>query len=331
MVNTALQNLRYQKGVAWIAVILFAVKIGAWALTGSVAILTDALESIVNVIAGIFGVFSLYLSAKPRDFEHPYGHGKIEFISAAVEGTLILLAGIFIIYKAVSNFFYPAPLQKLDAGMLLLAVSAIINWVAGSMCIRLGEKNNSIALVASGKHIRLDAFTTVGIFIGLLLLRFTGALWIDSVVALFFAGVIIVTGYRIIRSSVAGIMDEQDIELLKKMVQKLEENRKPDWIDLHNMRIIKYGAILHMDCHMTVPWYYNVRQAHAVVEELTELVRENFGASMEVFVHSDACMDFSCPICAKMDCPVRIHPFERRVKWTIQSIAKNSKHDINTE
>ncbi len=328
--NTAKQNLRYQKVVAGIAVILFGIKIGAWIITGSVAVLTDALESVVNIVAGFFGVFSLYLSSKPRDFEHPYGHGKIEFISSAVEGTLIFLAGIFIIYKAIANFFHPEPLQKLDLGMWLLAISAIINWVAGNICVRVGKKNKSVALVASGKHIRVDAFTTLGIFVGLFLVIKTGALWIDSLVALLFAGVILITGYRIIRSSVAGIMDEQDIELLKDMVQQLEENRKPDWIDLHNMRIIKYGAILHMDCHMTVPWYYNVVEAHAIVEELTDLVKKNFGTSMEVFVHSDACMEFSCPICTKMDCPVRVHLFEKKIKWTITSIAKNNKHDINT-
>jgi cation diffusion facilitator family transporter len=302
----------------------------AWYLTNSVAILTDAMESTVNVIAALIGVYSLYVSAKPKDEDHPYGHGKAEFISAAVEGTLIIVAGILIIYKATIGLIHPHQIQKLDYGIILVAATALVNYVAGTICLNAGRKNNSLALVASGKHLRTDTWSTLGIITGLILLYFTKLLWLDSVVAIIFSFIIIYTGYKIIRSSIAGIMDEADIELLKKLVVLLNENRKQNWIDLHNLRMIKYGGTLHIDCHLTVPWYLNVREAHDEVEALATLVQIEFGESVELFVHSDDCREFSCRICNKKDCLVRLHDFENRVEWTIENIIKDSKHRVQT-
>ena len=314
-----------------VAVVLFLVKIVAWYITNSVAILTDAMESVVNVAAAFIGLYSLYISAKPRDMDHPYGHGKVEFISAAVEGTLITVAGCVVIYKAVMNIFvYQPTLAKLDTGIILVAATAIINFVAGSFCIKTGRQNNSLALIASGKHLRTDTWSTIGIIIGLLLIFITGKAWLDSAVAILFALFIIYTGYRIIRTSVAGIMDEADLELLTKMVELLNANRRENWIDLHNLRLIKYGGTLHVDCHLTVPWYLNVREAHQEIDTLSMLVRNKFGEAVELFVHSDDCREFSCRICYKKDCLVRLHEFENRVTWTIDNISQNSKHRIQT-
>ena len=141
--TTAKQNLKVQKLIAAVSILLFLIKIIAWYITNSVAILTDALESIVNVVAGLIGVYSLYVSAKPRDIDHPYGHGKVEFISAAIEGTLISVAGFIIIYEAIQNFLHPHPIQKLDWGIILVAITAIINYVAGTLCTRTGKKNKN--------------------------------------------------------------------------------------------------------------------------------------------------------------------------------------------
>lgn len=326
--TTAIQNLKVQKLIAAISIVLFLVKIIAWYITNSVAILTDALESIVNVVAGLIGVYSLYVSAKPRDIDHPYGHGKVEFISAAIEGTLISVAGFIIIYEAIQNFLHPHAIQKLDWGIMLVAITAFINYVAGTLCTKTGKKNNSLALIASGKHLKSDTYSTIGIIAGLILLYFTNILWIDSAVAMLFAFIIIYTGYKIIRSSIAGIMDEADDELLKELVVKLNENRPANWIDLHNLRIIKYGPTLHMDCHLTVPWYFNVHEAHKEIDALSNLVKKNFGESMELFVHSDGCLDLSCAICIKSDCPVRKHAFAKKIEWTMTNILKNHKHTL---
>lgn len=325
------ENLKVQKIVAGVSMLLFLVKIAAWYITGSVAVLSDALESIVNVAAGLFGVYSLYLSAQPRDFDHPYGHGKIEFISAAIEGSLIFFAGLYIIYEGITGLIHPREVKELDWGLALLLFSALVNWVAGTMCLRIGKKNSSLALIASGKHLRSDVYTTLGIVLGLALMLFTGKVWIDNVVAILFALIILYTGFRIVRSSVAGIMDEADTDLLCSMVDTLNENRKPDWIDVHNTRIIKYGSLLHLDCHLTVPWYYNVIEAHQVVDELSNLVKSKYGTSMELFVHSDACMEFSCRICSMPNCAVRLHPQERKIQWTIKNISINTKHDVFTK
>lgn len=309
-----------------IAIILFVIKIAAYFLTRSVSILTDALESIVNVAAGLIGLYSLYIAAKPSDQNHPYGHGKAEFISAAVEGTLIMVAGLVIIYKAVTNYIDPQPIQKLDYGILLIAITAAINLIFGFISIRQGKRNNSLALIASGKHLQSDTLSTVGIICGLIIIYFTEFLWLDGAIAILFAFIIIYTGYRIIRKSVAGIMDEADTSLLKNMVKVLNDNRRQNWVDLHNLRVIKYGGRLHVDSHLTVPWYLNVHEAHVEIEELSKLIKKKFSNSMELFVHSDGCQYFQCPICIKSDCPVRKHPFEKRIEWTIENVLADKKH-----
>jgi cation diffusion facilitator family transporter len=325
----AKQNIRIQTWVATVSVGLLIIKLVAYFLTDSIAILTDALESIVNVVAGFFGLFSLYLSAKPRDADHPYGHGKIEFISAAVEGSMIFVAGVLIIYEAVKNLIQPSAIQQLDMGIMLIGATAVINYIMGILCVRTGERNNSLALISSGKHLQSDTYSTLGILVGLALIRFTNIMWIDSAVAILFSFIILYTGYKIIRAALAGIMDETDRALLEKMVALLNANRRENWVDLHNLRIIKYGSTLHLDCHLTVPWYLNVHKAHAEIDALAELVRLNFGESLELFVHSDGCLDYSCKICDKKECGVRKHPFEKRVEWTVENISSNQKHRLS--
>ncbi len=324
----AQHNLNLQKAITAVSVLLLAVKLTAWYITSSVAILTDALESIVNVVAGLIGVYSLYVSAKPMDSDHPYGHGKAEFISAAIEGVLITTAGLLIIYEAINNLIGSHEIKKLDYGIILVAITAVINYITGAICVKTGKKNNSLALISSGKHLQSDTWSTAGIVIGLLLLLITRLAWIDSVVAILFSFLLIFTGYKIIRSSVAGIMDETDTELLKEMVAKLNANRRENWIDLHNLRIIKYGSRLHLDCHLTVPWYLNVHEAHREIDALSNLVKNEYGEFVELFVHSDGCLDFSCRICTKTDCNVRKHAFEKKVEWTMENISSNNKHRL---
>ncbi len=326
--QTATQNLRIQKNIAVLSVVLFIIKLAAYILTHSVAILTDALESIVNIVAGLLGIYSLIVSARPKDKDHPYGHGKVEFISSAVEGTLIFVAGILIIYGAAASLLTARVVHKLDWGILLIVITAVVNYIAGLICERTGRKNNSLPLIASGQHLKSDTYTTAGIIVGLVLLYFTKIYWIDSAVAIIFALIISYTGYKIIRSSVAGIMDEADETLLKEMIATLNKHRRSNWVDLHNLRIIKYGALLHLDAHLTVPWYFNVNEAHREIDELTGLLRKKYGDALEIFVHSDACMDFSCAICIKTDCAVRKNPFVKKIEWSKDNISTNVKHMI---
>jgi len=319
-------NIQLQRWIAIISSVLLIAKFVAYYLTASVAVLTDAMESIVNVLAGFIGLYSLYIAAKPRDIDHPYGHGKAEFISAAVEGTLVLSAGLIIIYSAVKNLIEPVPLKQLDLGIYLIAGTAIINWVLGYIAYRQGKKNNSLALMASGRHLLSDTYSTAGIILGLFLILITGRLWLDGAVAIGFGLFIVYTGYKIVRASLAGIMDEADMILLEKMVNFLESYRRDNWIDLHNLRVIKYGNVLHVDCHLTVPWYLNIHQAHDEIDALGKIIRDNFGESLEFFVHSDGCLYFQCHICKKKDCPVRQHDFKALVDWNLDNALQNKKH-----
>ena len=321
------QNIGIQRWVAAVAVILFFLKLAAYYLTQSVAVLTDALESTVNVIAGFIALYSLYVAAKPRDEDHPYGHGKAEFLSAAVEGALVFMAGLIIVYEAIMNLIHSHALEKLDKGIYIIAFTAIVNYIVGAICIRKGKQNNSLALQAGGKHLQSDTYSTIGIIIGLILIFYTKLIWLDGVVSLLFAGIILFTGYRILRESIAGIMDEADVQLLKDMVSYVNDHRRANWIDLHNLRVIKYGGLLHVDCHLTVPWYLNVLEAHAEIDALTDLIKGRWGETTEFFVHTDACLDFSCRICTKEACTVRKHAFEQRVEWTLDNAVINKKHE----
>jgi cation diffusion facilitator family transporter len=325
-VEKSKENIGVQRWVVAVAVVLFLLKLSAYYLTQSIAVLTDALESTVNVIAGVIGLYSLHVAAKPRDEDHPYGHGKAEFLSAAVEGALVVMAGLIIIYEAIVDFIHPHTIQRLDQGIWIIAFTAIVNFVVGAICIYKGKKNNSMQLTAGGRHLQTDTYSTVGIIIGLVLIWYTRQPWLDGLVSLLFAAFILFTGYKILRSSIAGIMDEADKQLLQDMVSYLNAHRRDNWIDLHHLRVIKYGGGLHVDCHLTVPWYLNVLEAHTEIDALTALIRGHFGESMEFFVHSDACLDFSCRICTKASCTVRKHAFQQRVEWTLQNVVPNKKH-----
>ena len=329
--KTQQQNLNVQKWVAGISIVLLVVKFIAYYLTHSVAILTDALESIVNVVAGFIGLYSLYIASKPRDTNHPYGHGKAEFLSAAVEGTLILSAGAIIIYKAVKNLIIPIAIFSLDQGIILVGATAIVNFLAGLVCVRIAKKNLSLALLSSGRHLLSDSYSTFGIIAGLILIYATKVAWIDSAVAILFGMIIIYTGYKILRRSIAGIMDEADVELLTGLVIKLNQDRRMNWVDLHNLRVIKYGSILHVDCHLTVPWYFNINEAHQEIDAMASSIRKDYGEMLELFVHTDGCLYSQCGICFKDDCPVRQHNFEKRIEWSLENVRQNKKHHYSPE
>jgi cation diffusion facilitator family transporter len=322
------QNFKVQVWITALSVVLFVTKIIAYYATNSLAILSDALESIVNVVAGFIGLYSLYVAAKPKDLEHPYGHGKAEFISAAVEGTLIVTSGFLIIYETIQNFIHERKIYSLDTGLYLVGATAVINFIAGTLCLRIGSRNKSLALQASGKHLQTDTYSTLAIIAGLVLMLVTKLFWLDKAIALVMSTFIIYNGYLIIRKSLAGIMDEADMGLLKQMLGVLNGNRRENWIDLHNLRVIKYGSRLHLDCHLTVPWYLNVHEAHIEVEALDKLIRQQFGDSIELFVHTDGCLPISCPICGKDDCPVRQHPFQKKLAWTLENILSDKKHTV---
>lgn len=327
--NKAIQNYQVQKWITVLSVLLFLLKIIAYYFTGSLAILSDALESIVNVIAGFIGLYSLYIAAKPKDTEHPYGHGKAEFISAAAEGSLVIAAGIIILYETIINILKKEQPQKLDQGLWLIAITAIVNYIGGYICIYIGKKNNSLALHSSGKHLQLDTYSTLGVIAAVWLMLLTNIYWIDKVVALTLSAFIMYNGYHILKRSLAGIMDEADMDLLAKVITVLNEKRKENWIDLHNLRVIKYGDMLHVDSHLTVPWYLNIHEAHREIDDMLAIIKNEFGDAVDLFVHTDGCLDFSCAICIKENCAERKYPFQQKLDWSLDNTLSNEKHRVS--
>lgn len=308
--------------------LLSGIKFIAWFLTSSNAIFTDALESLVNVVAGSFALYSLYLAAKPKDEDHPYGHGKIEFLSATVEGSLIAAAGIGILIKSIYSYIFPEPITKLDVGILLSVIAGLVNFIMGWFSVKRGKKTNSATLQAGGKHLLSDAWSTVGLIIGLIVLYFTKLAWIDTSIALLFGIYILYTGLKILRESVAGIMDEADPKLIAELVELLSTHRNDYWIDIHNLRIIKYGASIHIDCHVTEPYYFTVEQAHDEAEKIQFLIEEKYEHKVETFVHIDPCLPTSCHLCGIMECTVRKQAFEGRIAWTSENIMRNKRHGL---
>jgi cation diffusion facilitator family transporter len=327
-VQKSKQNLKIQFFVTSLSIVLFVLKFVAYYMTHSLSVLSDALESIVNVMAGLIGLYSLYVASKPKDKDHPYGHGKAEFVSSAFEGSLIITAGGIILYESIITFFEPSSLHNLDNGIWVLLSTAVLNMVAGLIAKAIGKKNNSLALTSSGQHLLIDSYTTYAVVIGIGLVLYTGYNGIDTSIAIGMGIWIIYNGYKIIRESLAGIMDEADMALLDAVIQELNLSRHTNWIDLHNLRVIKYGALMHIDCHLTVPWYFNVNEAHAAVDEFTKLIKNKFGDSVEFFVHTDGCMPFSCAICTIENCEKRSAPFKQKLAWNRENILSDLKHQL---
>lgn len=321
-------NYAFQRNVAIIGIILFAGKLIAWRLTNSDAVFSDAIESIVNIIAAFMGLYSLYLAAKPKDEDHPYGHGKVEFITSGVEGALIIFAGIVIIIEAVSSLLNKNIPGKLDWGMAIIAATAVVNYLMGYISYQKGVKENSLVLQSSGKHLQSDTITTAGVVVSLVIVHFTKLFWLDAAVALVFASYIIFTGYKIVRKSLSGIMDEADIGMLERLSDFLNKNRKPEWIDIHNMKIQQFGSRLHIDAHLTLPWYFELRDAHNEMEEVVKLIAHNTDRKIEFNFHMDDCKPISCKICQIYDCPVREFEFVKKVDWNAENIAQPDKHTV---
>lgn len=326
--NNPKTNFAFQRNVAIVGIILFLGKLLAWHFTNSDAVFSDAMESIVNIIAAFMGLYSLYLAAKPKDVEHPYGHGKVEFVTSGVEGALIIFAGVIIIVQSVSSLLQGNIPKQLDWGIWIVAATAVINYLMGHISYEKGLKENSLVLQSSGKHLKSDTFTTLGVVISLVLVQLTKLYWIDAVVALLFGGYIMFVGYKIIRKSLSGIMDEADLGMLQNLSKFLNENRERDWIDVHNMRIQQHGSGLHIDAHLTLPWYYELRKAHNEMEDLYKLIGTNTDRTIEFNFHLDDCKPTSCEICELWECPVRQMPFVKKIEWNAKTIAQVGKHSV---
>ncbi len=305
--------------------ILMTAKFGAYFITASNFVLTDAAESIVNVFASSFAFFSIYLASLPRDENHPYGHGKVEYFSVFIEGILIGLAGIVIIVKSVYGIFYPNSIHDLLTGALIIGVTGVINGSLGYYMIRKGKSLPSITIEADGRHLITDMVTSGGLVAGLLLIHFTKILLLDSLLSIFVGLYIIYTCYKLVRKSVAGLMDEADFQIVTNVIQVLDANRKDEWIDVHNFRAQKYGNELHIDCHMTLPNYLDLNRVHEEVSLVDKMINNNV-TTTEIFIHADPCLPDCCHYCCMPNCPIRSEPKTEHIIWTMDRVIRNKKH-----
>ena len=326
--NSNLIKIKAIRNVLLIGVAIMLLKFVGYFLTHSNALLSDALESIINVVAGAFAYYSIKLAAKPKDIAHPYGHGKIEFVSAGFEGGLILIAGLIIIGKSIMNMLHPVAIEQLNIGAILATIAGLSNYILGRFLINTGQQHHSITLIADGKHLQSDTWSSLGLVAGIILIYVTGWVWLDNVFAIFFAVIIIFTGSKLVRKSLAGLMDEADEFVLKDVVKVLNDNRKPIWIDIHNLRIQQYGSSFHIDCHITLPWYNDLKTTHDELKNIEELITHKFHHQVELFIHPDPCLPFSCNLCQLNNCDVRQNPFSQKIEWTIENILLNEKHKI---
>jgi cation diffusion facilitator family transporter len=302
-----------------VGVVLLGVKFLAAYWTGSAAIFSDALESIINVVASLFALYSIQLSAQPPDRTHPYGHGKIEPFSAGFEGALIILAALAIVWRAIPAFFAPSPLVQLDLGIVLILATALINAALGLFLIRSGKRTRSLALTADGKHLLTDVYTSVGVVVGLVLVWATGRLILDAITAIAVALNILISGFHLVRQSVSHLMDEADETVLSSIVESLQHVRRPEWIDLHHLRSWRSGNRHHVDFHLTLPRYWNLEQSHAAETAVEEWVVEHLGGQGEVLIHIDPCTSHHCAFCQMPDCPVRAVKHRASLPWTVES------------
>lgn len=309
-----------------VSIILMLAKFVAYFLTNSNAILTDAAESIVNVIASSFAFYSIYLTTLPKDENHPYGHGKVEFFSAFVEGVLIGIAGIIIVFKASYDLIYPNQIKQLLDGAIIIGATGIINLIVGFYLIRTGKNNKSITLEADGKHLLTDSISSGGLVIGIILIQLTQIFWLDAAISIALGLYIIFNGYKLTRRSVGGLMDESNIALVNDIVQILQENKHESWIDIHNLRAQQYGADLHIDCHVTLPYYFDLTAVHQEISNIDRLINVAGQHQTELFIHADPCLPACCHYCRMPNCGVRQEEFKGEITWNMENVTKNQKH-----
>jgi cation diffusion facilitator family transporter len=314
------KNVRVMLAALFVSLILMAFKFYAYWATGSSAILSDALESIINVVAGGLALGSILLSSKPPDESHPYGHGKIEYFSAGFEGALIVLAAAGIFWQGARHIVNPRPLPNIQVGLLVLALTGIVNLAVGYFLVRRGELTRSLVLRADGKHLLSDAYTSGGVLVGLVLLYMTGWYWVDGIVACIVGVNILVIGSKLVRESFSGLMDEADPQLLDEICSLLNLHRKGIWIDVHRLRAWRSGNRLHIDFHLILPKDLSLEEGHREVKALEALFQAHFQAQSEVLIHVDPCTNDECPVCGKEACDLREHDKERQRIWRRETL-----------
>ncbi|HZE35214.1 MAG TPA: cation diffusion facilitator family transporter [Candidatus Eisenbacteria bacterium] len=305
-----------------VATLILAAKYQAYRMTGSTAVLSDALESIVNVLAAVFALGGLIFAGRPADRNHPYGHGKIEFFSAAFEGGLIAFASILIVYEAVRSLVSGPDVRQIGAGLLIVLGTGLVNLALGTYLVRTGRRYLSLTLVADGQHVLADVWTSAGVIVGLGLVQLTGRAWLDPLVALLVALWLMLTGFRLVRHAAGGLLDEEDPLLLKRVLDALQKYVGGGVIRVHHLRAIRSGRFQHVEAHLVVPEFWSVERAHDLSEDVAARVIRDLGAEGEMVFHTDPCHRVYCVTCDLEDCPIRREPFLKLTPLTLEEVVQ---------
>ncbi len=309
-----------------ISLIVLYLKTRAYYETHSIAILSDALETVVNVITALIALYAVKLAAEPADENHPYGHGKMEYFSAAFEGGLIFFAALAIFYKSIESFFIPNEVKNISGGFVYLGLATFLNLITGLHLLFAGRKQKSEALKASGKHILSDVITTVGIFIGLGLAKLTGITWIDSVLGVIIGFWLGYEAYQILRVNSGALLDETDDQSIEKIAEIIKKYRTAGLIDIHNLRMIRSGNFHHIDAHLVVPEFWNIEQAHTMAHQFEKNVVKDYDCEGEFAFHMDPCQKRYCNVCSLENCQIRQATFVKERVFTKEHLIKGSDY-----
>ncbi|MCP4745756.1 MAG: cation transporter [Desulfobacteraceae bacterium] len=313
-----------------LGVVLMAFKLLAFRLTHSSAVLSDALESIINIVASAFAAISVWMAAKPPDSRHPYGHGKIENFSAGFEGALIIIAAVGIFYTGIQHLLHPHKITHIKQGSVILISASLVNLLMGMLLIRMGRQTNSIALTADGKHLLADVYTTVGVLIGLGLTSWSGWIWIDGAVACLVGINILVTGGRLLMQSSARLMDASDPELLDHIAGLIQKHRSSNWVDIHQLRAWQAGSHVHIDLHLVLDGKASLEKTHQEAKALENMLINELQGEASVLVHTDPCDSSDCPVCRHTTCSTRSHTMKNKDQWDRKRLTKTRKHHLTT-
>ncbi|MCY7348454.1 MAG: cation diffusion facilitator family transporter [Pyrinomonadaceae bacterium] len=251
------------------AVTTIALKVTAYYLTGSVGLLSDALESVINLVAAGVALYIIKIAAAPPDDDHAFGHDKAEYFASGIEGTLIFFAAVGIIYTAVPRLFAPQPVENISFGLVVSFVATLINLVVGIILIKVGNHHRSIVLEADGKHLITDVWTSVGVILGVVIVSLTGWLVLDAVIALIVALNIVWTGFQLIKRSALGLMDTAiSPETIKEIISVLDNYVEKQGINYHALRTRQSGARHFISVHILVPDEWTVQKGHDLTEEI---------------------------------------------------------------
>lgn len=265
------------KRYAWLsisaAIATILLKGFAWWLTGSVGLLSDALESFVNLAGALMALSMLSLAGTPADDRHAYGHGKAEYFSSAFEGFLILLAAFSIAYTAIGRFLHPQAIEAVGVGLGVSVVASCINLFAARELLKAGREFNSITLEADAKHLMTDVWTSVGVVIGVGLVWVSGWLWLDPLIALLVAVNIVWTGWQLLQRSASGLMDEALPEDQLGAIETVLENYRKQGLDFHALRTRQAGRQAFITLHVLVPGEWTVQRGHDEVEQIEADIR----------------------------------------------------------